>query len=426
MQFFLLLLFIVMIYLRPQEWIPVIRNMPVVDFVAGINFLGLLAGLRLGKLYIPKVPENFLMFGFLFSMIMSHVVHTYWAGVVFSVTDFLPIMMIYFLILIMVDSERKLKIIMFFLILLAAFLSFDGILQYHRGYGLNGAEPYYVLSKGTIVKRIYSYGIFDNSNDLAQVFVATIPFILLFLKENIFAKVFFLALGGILLYGLGLTHSRGGMLGLAVVLTVYFFVWWGRFKKIFLLLFFLAVSVMLFIFKFSGVFIDDSAEGRITSWSSGNQLFKENPLFGVGCKMFAEYSGNFSAHNSFVNAYVELGFFGYFFWIALIYTALFGLWKIISPSEKSGRITTEQRQCAMALFLSIIGFLFCSFFLTETYNTILYILIALAVRMRYMAGFGSVFGVVKPSAYHVRNVVVFCVASMVLIYITIRLFINKM
>ena len=47
----------------------------------------------------------------------------------------------------------------------------------------------------------------------------------------------------------------------------------------------------------------------------GMALFRQYPLFGIGMDQYAEYVG-LVAHNSFIHAYVELGFLGgtFFLW----------------------------------------------------------------------------------------------------------------
>src|SRR5205823_3488992 len=65
---------------------------------------------------------------------------------------------------------------------------------------------------------------------------------------------------------------------------------------------------------FAGRQTDLSAAGgtgqaRIQLWSEGLALFREAPFFGVGQGSYAEHVDQV-AHNSFVECYAELGFFG--------------------------------------------------------------------------------------------------------------------
>ena len=63
---------------------------------------------------------------------------------------------------------------------------------------------------------------------------------------------------------------------------------------------------------------EESAQGRIWSWSHGMQMFDSSRLFGIGKYTYMEYCP-LVAHNSVVQNFAEIGFVGTFFWLALLY-----------------------------------------------------------------------------------------------------------
>jgi O-antigen ligase len=74
------------------------------------------------------------------------------------------------------------------------------------------------------------------------------------------------------------------------------------------------LAAVLLAFKGRMTNLDDAmeqgtAQTRIQLWSEGLQLFKRDPLFGIGQNNYVEEVGQ-AAHNSFLHAFTELGIFG--------------------------------------------------------------------------------------------------------------------
>jgi O-antigen ligase len=63
--------------------------------------------------------------------------------------------------------------------------------------------------------------------------------------------------------------------------------------------------------------LDESSLGRIDKWKAGLEIFKINPLFGVGLKI-PEYVMETDTHNSFIQIAAEMGIFGFLVFILLI------------------------------------------------------------------------------------------------------------
>jgi O-antigen ligase len=76
-----------------------------------------------------------------------------------------------------------------------------------------------------------------------------------------------------------------------------------------------------------GAISGGTGASRAGLWSDGLQLFKESPLFGVGYMMFSEHVGHV-AHNSFLHAYVELGFFGGLMFLGLFAIVGWSMWNL--------------------------------------------------------------------------------------------------
>jgi len=83
MSFFFLLLYIIATFFRPQDWLAGFYGKPVIDILAGCMFFFLVFerfGGRGKQFGLVRVPQGGLMVGFFVCILMSHIVHTYFAG----------------------------------------------------------------------------------------------------------------------------------------------------------------------------------------------------------------------------------------------------------------------------------------------------------------------------------------------------------
>src|SRR5690606_13952047 len=125
----------------------------------------------------------------------------------------------------------------------------------------------------------------------------------------------------ILLYALWLTRSRGGMLGLSVVLAYSMLQRTGPVRAGIAVAAFAMAVIATGATGGRGYSAGEaSAGGRIDAWSEGLTMLGNHPVFGVGYGNFGEHH-DYTAHNSFVLAFSELGLVGYLFWLALLVLA---------------------------------------------------------------------------------------------------------
>jgi O-antigen ligase len=248
-------------------------------------------------------------------------------------------------------------------------MAVQGIVQYNTGVGLGGTTS--VMSQ----KRITGLGIFNDPNDLAMTLSCTIPFcVYLFsLTKNHLLKLFYITSALALVYGIFLTNSRGGILSLGGSLGYILF---RKFKNKLLAVIVGTLVLTLFIAfgpsRMSELNSqEESANDRIESWYVGVDLFKQNPLLGVGYGMFTEYH-HLTAHNSFVLAFSELGIIGFICWLALFYFSARNLLIIDISKKELSNLALIFESCFLSILMSI-------FFLSRTYNILLYIFFALSV-----------------------------------------------
>ncbi len=123
-----------------------------------------------------------------------------------------------------------------------------------------------------------------------------------------------------------LTESRGAILSFSIALAVWYLIKTQRKKRWFFLSIILIVCLFLFLFFLN----KESSIGRVNIWNISLEMFIDHPLFGVGIRNFGNefmiYQGEYlhthsnildskaafvrSAHNEYLQAFVEGGLIG--------------------------------------------------------------------------------------------------------------------
>jgi len=379
------LFYLICLYARPMEIIPAVKGMPIMKYLA-IGTLGiwLLRIIVSKKRDLVKAPQNYLMIAFILVMAIS--MRTYVTGIVDVLTgDFFKIIIIYFLLINLVNTEKRLYITIWIIILSTLWLSIHSILL-SRGIVIGDIE----LSQGT---RVTSSGIFGDPNDLAQAIVVAVPFVfnLLFHERFMLKKIALAVIGATMLFAFLLTGSRGGFIGLSVVVFLLI-----RKKAGIIVGAVLSVAALLGLLVFAPGYMvqrletaspyDDTGAARIEIWYEGWQMFMSNPILGVGMHNFAENeSTGHVAHNSFVHVAAELGLPGLFIWMGLLYFSF----RSLNEARKQYSvevIASKAHVLSDSLIVSMVGFLTTSFFLSRQYEYLPYILIALSIVVYQVAG----------------------------------------
>jgi len=268
-----------------------------------------------------------------------------------------------------------------------------------------------------IYRRIRAFGVLSDPNDFGQFLVVCIALMGAFYrKNNIVTNL--IALGvpaAIMLYATYLTGSRGTVLGLAAIAFGLVSSRFGTLQS------FLLAAVMVFLMfamQFGGGREISLQEGRVMAWGTGIGLLKTNPVFGVGYKHFEEHS-DLTAHNSFVLCFAELGLFGYFFWLALIMTALLSLHRMAGIAVKSSE-DPALAGLVTSLRSALLGFLVTGWFLSRTYNATLFVLVALVAALVQIRLQNDPKLDISPSRW-IQATAAFQFVSVILIYATVRL-----
>jgi probable O-glycosylation ligase (exosortase A-associated) len=244
-----------------------------------------------------------------------------------------------------------------------------------------------------------------DPNDLALVLVTTLPMgIMLGLSSSSFrSKILFLGGAAFNLVGIIATQSRGGFLGLLALGSFMISIKLpGISKRKFILI----LSVLAMIFgtylgaeykeRIQTIFEEDYSDisagsSRIGLWRQCLHIARDHPLLGVGPNAFSTAFGHYlevgkfpeelsrdqvggkwqTAHNSFLLVLNEMGLPGLLIFLAINIRSFRNFHRVKANSANHDPSSNLSIQ-ATTLQMALLGFLVCAFFLSQSYNMIVY------------------------------------------------------
>jgi O-antigen ligase len=388
MSFFFALVFIVLVFLRPQEWlVPQLYGWPLLDGIVYASLLGLLMETKMGRISFPtRSPQIWLLAGLFFAAIFSHVPHTYFGGIMATFPEAFKITFFTLLLICVLDSERKFRMVAGVFVAMGCFMAVHALLQQSRGYGFAYQAPLWIPPIGNKPAHLRSlfFGIFADPNDLAQMLTTCIPFAFVLFRTRWMSLTTGVAVSWLLVSAVFATHSRGGQVALAgvgaVMVALVLPSRWFAFLMGGLLVGALALCPL------SAGYLDQSSHDRVVFWGLANEQFKQNPLFGIGYGMFWQVASSRAAHNAYVLCYTELGIFGYWFWFGLLSLGIVGVWRtrrlMQNPEDLEGKWL---RLTAGLMLAVVVGFGASAYFLSRSFVYPLFFLFAMMAAMPRIA-----------------------------------------
>ena len=397
--FVLLIIYVAMIFIRPQEWIPSMMGWPIIPALILSAFLFWLFSANKAL----DAPQFYLLGALmLFSPLTVALAGEGLSAALDTIVKLAPLFLTFLLIAATALSRRRIHIMMWLMVGGAVLMSAHGIQQSVTGSGWTGEVP--------ILGRMRYIGIFNDPNDVGLSLVTALPMVMYLMRTSrrLFIKLLLLICLGLILWGIKLTDSRGTILALGAILAVYSWRRFGIFRTLLIAL--PAIPAMFFLSSRLDTIspVEESAYGRLDAWYEGIQMLIDNPVFGVGFGLFGDHNW-LTAHNSYILVLAELGIPGYFLWFSFFGSCIMmmyllqkprkiirPLWQILTENRLQGRmeplefagdeelpadddILPEDRAIARALFLSFVGFATASFFLSRSYSMQLFLLCGMAV-----------------------------------------------
>jgi O-antigen ligase len=303
-------------------------------------------------------------------------------GLSFIFSNFVKLVMFYFIIVISMNSPRDVFYVMWGYIISILILGIPSLLS-------RSAD------------RFSSMDLTYDPNDIALLMVVSLPLVIYFIPHNRRVQKLCLLFTVVVIYFTIIgSSSRGGFLGMVAVLAVMLLRSHFSFaKKI------AVVGIVCTLFLIAAPesykqrmnsMADDDQEYNLTSpfgrkqiWERSLVLFQNNPVFGVGpgCFQVANgftftedvggYAWNATAHNSFVLIGTEMGAAGLILYVSILVVAARNVRKTYLRAAVTGK-HAEIQWMGKAIEASIAGFMVSGFFLSSCYNPISYFLVGLA------------------------------------------------
>jgi putative inorganic carbon (hco3(-)) transporter len=321
--FFFVLLYLAALYVRPGELFSSFQDLPLVDYLSGGALVVASATIMVSPRKFWDQPHDKFFLAYFLMVVVSNPLNGWVGGGEEAFWLFLPVAFCYFLMRAGVRTVGQIKWCTRALVVLNIFLAVNALLPIYAPdiAGVRAMET----REGV---RIQGTGIFNDPNDLGMTLVMVLPFVLSTVTGRgigFLSRVAAAAGLVVIMVACYYTNSRGTMLGLGVVFTIYAY---RRFGLIFASTIAGAALIGIVAFgpsRMSNVSADDaSAQGRIQAWAAGYDMLQRSPIWGVGWQRFDDLHFRV-AHNSFVHAMAELGVLGALFFVGMYYWYFTGL-----------------------------------------------------------------------------------------------------
>jgi len=165
------LAFILLIFIRPQEFMPGLEKLHIVQLVAILTLLAHFTRkiFERENISILLSRQHLMMLILLFIIPLSHISNFHFESTWESFSEFLTTFLLFFIIVDVIDSEKKLHLTVSVMILAVITLSINSIVQFHRGFDF--------LGNPLVADRVRWVGVFENPNDFALLVVSFVPFV---------------------------------------------------------------------------------------------------------------------------------------------------------------------------------------------------------------------------------------------------------
>ena len=404
-----LIIFVGLLYTRPEEVIEPLKGMHFSLIASVVTLAGTILKMRMNGEKPVRTPLNAMIVGFGLIVVLSTLGQD---NTNEAAQDIGKMVILVLLVLNLVRTPAKYKAFVSAILAFTCYLALYSIYQFFQGAGIQDHD----------VLRSQATGIFGDPNDLAATVLAGLALTLVRVKQSAkAARIGYIILAAVDIWGILLTNSRGGLLALMLVMGIALLLF-TRVKAVALVIAaVLGVGFMTFgpsrLSKLDSN--EESANSRFWFWANGVDQLSEHPFIGVGYDQFPGVNGGMTAHNSFVLCFAELGFTGYFCWLGCLYYCFQRIGpktqeetragprlspgvaqsiKTLAYNSARGKILRRESwqivkvrrddpdfADRMAARLALFGFLAACFWLSRTYVPVLYLLISVPIAQQISA-----------------------------------------
>ena len=406
-----LLLFTAVLMFRPQDDIPGLRPLRIAEICAIIGIAPMILHRLAHRLPVFRVTKETLGLFAMSGVMLATVPFSIWPGGAVNtfLETFFKVVIVFALMVNTLTTPRRIERMTWLIMLAALYVASRSVFEYARGMNL--------YEGGRLGGSVG--GIFGNPNDLALNMVSLLPLAAVaawsrrysFAWRGVAAVTIVLMIVTVIL-----TKSRGGMVGLVIMLVALLFL--SRKLKPGVGIAILAAGMVVtpflpgeFLTRMATI-VDSkqdaqqftgSREARATLLKEGLYTFVTHPLTGVGAGQFINYQfpGRVEmareAHNMLIQVAADMGIFGLIAFSYLIYramhTALIMRRQLGPQHRKKSQVTAEAAVLTpddrdfmhahfVAMSAGLIGWFVCAMFASVAYAWTFYYLLALTVAGR--------------------------------------------
>jgi O-antigen ligase len=367
LAYFWLLLFSVVNFARPEDWIPGLTRIPLAKITGILAFVALV--FAIGKVRHRFARESIYLLLLFGQLCLTVPFSPVWRGGAFQgVLDFSKVVVISMVMVLAVRTVARLRYLLF---VQAASVAIVAVVSVWKGRYLGGRLEG-VLS-----------GSYGNSNDLALTIVVSLPLCLVFLfgSRSKLRKTAWAMAMLTMIYAVFLTSSRGGLISLIVVTALCLWEFAVRGRRRYLVAVVAIAGIVFSLYAAQGVMSRLSAKDESAALSAEQRrelLIKslkvtaQHPLFGVGPGNFFVVSGNWHvSHNSYTQMSSEGGLPALVLYLLILWRGFANVRSVKRMTRRAGELGT----LASAFRASLVGFVVGSFFASEAYQFLTYFLV---------------------------------------------------
>ncbi|NUQ00729.1 MAG: O-antigen ligase family protein, partial [Armatimonadetes bacterium] len=324
--FYGLIAYLALVYLRPGDRFPVVESLRLTLLLVFWTSLVWLVQVTVSRRRLVRHPVNRDLALLFVAAFVSYLPISIRSGLNVVFEGLFKVVMVYVLAANLIRTPARLRGTAWMMVLLSA---------------LNAVLAWQALRRGEsgFEERAAGVGVLSDPNDLALTLVMVLPLAVALwqFERGVYRRWLLAIAAGLLIAGTLVSRSRGGVLGLLVVLFLEGYERVGgrrgriAFSLVGAFLGFLALGAMLAQRgqTFGDIGDDPNVYNRRGAWVAGLRMMLDRPFTGVGMYRFAEFTDTYGprwmdqremvAHNSIVQVAGEMGLPGLLVFCALLW-----------------------------------------------------------------------------------------------------------
>ncbi|PIX16121.1 hypothetical protein CO110_10300 [Candidatus Desantisbacteria bacterium CG_4_9_14_3_um_filter_40_11] len=366
-------------YMAGSEWMH-----PILVFMVLTTICWLLKMLTTRNMSISCPSQVWILILMLLSMISSSFFAGYPAVSWKLNNDFFNLMLIFFIFVNLINSPNRLNLVFWIIALCCGYLSLQGC----RSFFMTGYDRLENIGEAQL----------KGSNELSSALAMVIPFLFYkFFSKKKWEKIFALLIFPIM-FCIVIASSRGASLQVALMIILILFktklssrVWIFMGITVLIVLSFAPAQYWERMKTLKNCQSEESAFSRIELYKAGWSMWKDYPILGVGpgnfryiCKQYYQGPGSKArvSHNTYFQLLSETGIIGFLLYMLFIFLILKDL-RFVRQRYALVEVDGIQiKNIALALEISLYGFLLYWMFGDRVYYVLPYFFYALSVALK--------------------------------------------